>query len=142
MLLRNLVSKFDQLRPFLVIHRVFTIVFPFLGVFQFDAVRPTSNPIIPPRRAEDVNPRILRPSTYHCLKTTLSPLRRRDDPHLIYSKMSKINCRRQVLVFGNPGEPQVVEWALARSKQHLVQTSDPRARNRQSQSDAGEFGFM
>ena len=44
--------------------------------------------------------------------------------------------------FENPGEPQAVEWALARSKQHLVQASDPHERNRQPQSDAGEFGFM
>ena len=147
--LRNLVSKFDRVRPTSIIPRKLQVLwrsFPcFFGCSsstEFDRLRSSSNPITPPRRAEDVNPRILRPSTYHCLKTTLSPLRRRDDPHLIYSKMSKINCRRQVLVFGNPGEPQVVEWALARSKQHLVQTSDPRARNRQSQSDAGEFGFM
>ena len=74
MLLRNLVSKFDQLRPFLVIHRVFTIVFPFLGVFQFDAVRPTSNPIIPPRRAEDVNPRILVPLSAETRPSTNAPL--------------------------------------------------------------------
>ena len=60
----------------------------------------------------------------------------------LFSELSKINCRHQVLVFGNPGEPQAVEWALARSKQHLVQASDPHERNRQPQSDAGEFGFM
>jgi hypothetical protein len=56
--------------------------------------------------------------------------------------MSKINCRRQVLVFGNPGATQAVEWTLARSEQHLVQASDPHERNRQPQSDAVEFGFM
>ena len=51
--------KFDRLRPFLVIHRLLAIISPFFGVFEFDQVRPSSNPIISPRRAEDVNPRIL-----------------------------------------------------------------------------------
>ena len=37
-------------------------------------------------------------STHNSLKTTLSPLRRRGHPILIHSKMSMINCRRQVLV--------------------------------------------
>ena len=36
---RILVAKFDQLRPFLVFHRLFTIIFSFSGVFEFDAVR-------------------------------------------------------------------------------------------------------
>ena len=45
---------------------------------EFDAIRSRSNPIIPPRRADDINPRILlKLSTNHFLKTTLSPLRRR-----------------------------------------------------------------
>ncbi len=35
--------------------------------------------------------------------------------------MSKINCRRQFLGSGNPGELQPVERALARSKQSLAQ---------------------
>ena len=34
--------KFDRLRPFLVIHRVLTTIFPFLGVFEFDRVRRSS----------------------------------------------------------------------------------------------------
>ena len=34
--------KFDRLRPFLVFHSVFTIVFPFFGVFEFDQVRRSS----------------------------------------------------------------------------------------------------
>ncbi len=52
--LRNSVSKFDRLRPFLVFHKVLTIVFPlFRGVrvcsslSQFDRLRPGSTPNIP-----------------------------------------------------------------------------------------------
>ena len=49
-----------------------------LSSTEFDAIRSRSNPIIPPRRADEISPRILlKLSTNHFLKTTLSPLRRR-----------------------------------------------------------------
>ena len=45
-------SKFDQVRPFLVIHRVVVVLCHFSAVYDFDAVRSSSTPIIRPRQAE------------------------------------------------------------------------------------------
>ena len=59
----------------------------------------------------------------------------------LHSKMSKINCRRQVLVFKNPGEPQAVEWASARSRQQSAPARCPHEQYRPPQGNTGDIGF-
>ena len=54
--------------------------------------------------------------------------------------MSKINCRRQVLIFENPRVPNAVEWVSARPKQQLVQPKDPQEQNQRFQGDDADFG--
>ena len=65
-------------------------------VSQFDQVRPTAIPIIPPRRAEDVCPRIpSKLSNLDSLKTNLSALRRRGAISIKFFP----KCQRSIVVF-------------------------------------------
>ena len=86
---QNFVSKFDQVRPFLVIHRVVVVFCHFSAVYDFDAVRSSSTPIIRPRQAEAAlellrrkwkvdqikKKRFLDSSTFYSLVTIFQPLR-------------------------------------------------------------------
>ena len=89
-------------------------------MFDFIRLRSSSNPMFPPRRAKDVNPWILVEfSDRRPLLTTLRPprqttnrhgsrsasSRRRGSPIKFHSKISKINCRHQVVISNNPSEP-------------------------------------
>ena len=131
----------------------------FLGCsssIKFDAVRPTSNPIMSPKRAEDVNPRILIDLKTSRLGVSTPPCGQTTNRNGSARTVSWLRWRSVVNSFqdvkdqlsssgfdcGNPGEPKVVEWASARSKQQLVQPRDPHKQDRRHQRDDGDVGFL